>query len=58
MSAPNTEIHTNIVEPKHQQAVARTLRWADEAAERGDHFEALSWLSTLEAVGHPTLGRV
>ena len=38
-------------EAKHLVAVARTLQWADEAAERGDHFDALAWLETLEAIG-------
>jgi len=38
-------------ESKHLAAVARTLQWADEAAERGDHFDAIAWLETLEAIG-------
>jgi hypothetical protein len=38
-------------EAKHLAAVARTLHWADEAAERGDHFDAVAWLETLEAIG-------
>ncbi len=38
-------------EAKHLAAVARTLQWADEAAERGDHFDAVAWLETLEAIG-------
>jgi hypothetical protein len=37
-------------EAKHLAAVARTLQWADEAAERGDHFDAVAWLETLEAI--------
>ena len=36
---------------KHLAAVARTLQWADESAERGDHFDALAWLDTVEAIG-------
>ncbi len=32
-------------------AVARTLQWADESAERGDYFDAVAWLETLEAIG-------
>jgi hypothetical protein len=36
---------------KHLAAVARTLQWADDSAERGDHFDALAWLDTLEAIG-------
>jgi hypothetical protein len=31
--------------------VARTLQWADEAAERGDHSDAVAWLAALEAIG-------
>ena len=38
-------------EAKHLAAVASTLQWADEAAERGDHFDAVAWLETLEAIG-------
>ncbi len=38
-------------EAKHLAAVARTLQWADEAAERGDYFDAVLWLETLEAIG-------
>ena len=38
-------------EAKHLAAVARTLQWADEAAERGDNFDAIAWLETLEAIG-------
>ena len=39
------------VEVRHEQAVARTLEWADAAAERGQHATALEWLQTLEAIG-------
>jgi hypothetical protein len=38
-------------EAKHRAAVARTLQWADESAERGDYFDALAWLDTVEAIG-------
>ena len=38
-------------EAKHLAAVANTLQWADESAERGDHFDAVAWLDTLEAIG-------
>ena len=38
-------------EAKHLAAVARTLQLADESAERGDHFDAIAWLETLEAIG-------
>jgi hypothetical protein len=30
------------IDAKHLAAVARTLQWADESAERGDHFDALA----------------
>lgn len=36
---------------RHLEAVAQTLRWADEAAERGDHFGAVAWLDVLEVIG-------
>ena len=35
----------------HERAVAQTLGWADEAAARGDHADALSWLKVLDAIG-------
>ena len=38
-------------ESKHRAAVASTLNWADEAAERGDHVDAIGWLDALEAIG-------
>jgi hypothetical protein len=38
-------------EAKHLAAVARTLQWADEAAEHGDYLDAVLWLETLEAIG-------
>lgn len=36
---------------RHRAAVARSLSWADEAAENGDHADALSWQRTIEAIG-------
>lgn len=36
--------------PRHEAAVQRSLRWADEAAQQGDYANALSWLATIEAV--------
>jgi hypothetical protein len=36
---------------RHLAAVARTLQWADESAERGDVLDAIAWLKTLEAIG-------
>ena len=38
---------------KHLAAVARTLRWADESAARGDYADALRWVETIEALGDP-----
>ena len=34
-------------EAKHLVAVARSLQWADEAAKRGDHSDALAWLHVI-----------
>ncbi|HYB26159.1 MAG TPA: hypothetical protein VEF89_06075 [Solirubrobacteraceae bacterium] len=39
------------LQARHEQAVARTLEWAEEAAERGQHATALEWLQTLETMG-------
>lgn len=36
---------------RHLEAVRRTLRWADEAAHRGDYGEAIAWLETVTAIG-------
>jgi hypothetical protein len=33
---------------RHLAAVARSLRWADEAAERRDYRDALGWLQAVE----------
>jgi uncharacterized protein involved in copper resistance len=38
-------------EAKHLVAVVRTLQWADESAERGDHFDAIAWLGAWVAIG-------
>ena len=38
-------------ETRHRAAVANTLQWADEAAACGDHFDAVAWLDTVEAIG-------
>jgi signal transduction histidine kinase len=37
-------------EAKHPEAVARSLQWADELAERGDHSDARAWLQMIEAI--------
>ena len=36
---------------RHLAAVTRSLQWADEAAEHGDHADAIAWLRALEAIG-------
>jgi hypothetical protein len=36
---------------RHRAAVASTLRWAQEAADRGDYADALEWVRTIEAIG-------
>ena len=41
----------NKSEAKHAVAVARSLQWADEAAKRGDHSDALAWLHVIGAIG-------
>ena len=51
MSAAAAPIGATEREAKHLAAVARTLQWADESAERGDYFDALAWLDTVEAIG-------
>jgi hypothetical protein len=40
----------------HLAAVARTLTWAEESAARGDHSDALAWMSVLEAIGEDLSG--
>jgi hypothetical protein len=35
---------------KHANAVAQSLCWADDAALRGDHADALGWLDAVDAV--------
>ena len=41
----------NKSEAKHLVAVARSQQWADEAAKRGDHSDALAWLHVIAAIG-------
>jgi hypothetical protein len=36
---------------RHLVAVARSLGWAQESAERGDYADALQWIQTVEAIG-------
>lgn len=39
------------VASKHAVAVAKTLRYAVDAAADGDYSDALAWLATVEAIG-------
>ena len=48
MGAPGGEPRA---EARHEQAVARTFEFAEEAAGRRDFTDALAWLQTLEAIG-------
>ena len=43
-------------ESKHAAIIARTLRWADEAAARRDYLEALRWIETVRSVGETAPG--
>jgi hypothetical protein len=43
-------------ESKHAEIIARTLRWADEAAARRDYAEALRWVETVRSIGEPIPG--
>ena len=36
---------------RHAAAVKRSLRWADEAADRADWANALGWINVVEACG-------
>lgn len=36
---------------RHAQAVLRSLRFADDAAARGDYRDALGWVDTVEHIG-------
>jgi hypothetical protein len=40
----------NDFEATHAAIIARTLRWADEAAARQDYREALRWVETVRNV--------
>jgi hypothetical protein len=47
---------SNAFESKHAEIIARTLRWADEAAARRDYVEALRWVETVRRIGEPLPG--
>jgi hypothetical protein len=36
---------------RHLAAIARSLGWAQESAERGDYADALGWMQAVEATG-------
>jgi len=38
-------------EAQHAAIIARTLRWADEAAARHDYVEAVRWVETIRSLG-------
>jgi len=42
----------NDFEARHAAIMARTLRWADQAAARQDYGEALRWVETVRRFGH------
>ena len=50
MTAPAAQTAVDGAE-RHRVAVANTLGWAQEAAQRGDYADALEWLRTVEAIG-------
>jgi hypothetical protein len=50
--APRNDM-INRARVRHEQGVARTLDWSDQAAEDGDDADALTWLRALEAIGGP-----
>jgi hypothetical protein len=39
-------------EANHAAIIARTLRWADDAAARGDYVQAVRWVKTVRDLGH------
>ncbi|MFZ0976799.1 MAG: hypothetical protein WAN22_31565 [Solirubrobacteraceae bacterium] len=38
-------------EARHAAIVARTLRWADDAAARQDYAQAVHWVETVRGLG-------
>jgi hypothetical protein len=51
MSKPEPEREA-VFEARHAAIIARTLRWADEAAARGDYGRAVHWLETVRGLAH------
>jgi hypothetical protein len=47
---------SNIFESQHAAIIARTLRWADEAAARCDYAEAVRWVETVRSLGEALPG--
>jgi hypothetical protein len=50
MTAHPAQAPVDVAE-RHRVAVANTLGWAQEAAQRGHYADALEWLRTVEAIG-------
>jgi hypothetical protein len=42
---------SNAFEARHVAIIARTLRWADQAAAKHDYGEALRWVDTVRRCG-------
>ena len=36
---------------RHLAAVARSLEWAEQAAERGNYADALGWVQVVQVIG-------
>jgi hypothetical protein len=51
MSASPREEQRITASDRHLAAVARSLEWAQESAERGDYNDALAWVQVVEATG-------
>lgn len=49
----NSDDRSSAFESRHTEIVARTLRWADEAAARCDYVEALRGSRRFEASANP-----
>ena len=52
MKSENGHEGANEFEARHAEIIARTLRWADEAAARHDYGEALRWAETVRGLGN------
>jgi hypothetical protein len=52
MKSHNGHEDANEFEATHAEIIARTLRWADQAAARQDYDEALRWAETVRGLGN------